>query len=69
MTAIDDAAGVITFRDSGSTEPTDTKGQVLATGIPGGDSLNLSSVWASASTFDATVNTLIWVSMSILRKV
>src|SRR5487761_905549 len=30
VTAIDDAAGVITFRDSGSTEPTDTKGRRLA---------------------------------------
>lgn len=69
VSAIDHAAGVMTFRDSGSTEPTDTKGQVLATGIPGGDSLNLSSVWASASAFDATINPVIWVSMSILRKV
>jgi hypothetical protein len=69
VSAIDQAAGVITFKDSGSTEPSDTKGQVLATGIPGGDSLNLSSVWAPVSAFDATVNTLIWVSLSILRKV
>lgn len=69
VTAIDQSAGVMTFRDSGSGEPTDTKGQVLATGLPGGDSLNLSSIWAAASTFDSSVNTTIWVSLSILRKV
>lgn len=69
VSSIDHAAGVVTFRDSGSTEQSDTKGQVLATGIPGGDSLNLSSVWDSASAFDATINPVIWVSLSILRKV
>lgn len=69
VSAIDDAAGVITFRDSGATEPSDTKGQVLATGLPAGDSLNLSSIWSSASAFDSTVNTLIWVSISILHKI
>lgn len=68
VTAIDTAAGVMTFRDSGPTEPTDTKGQVLATGLPAGDSLNLNTCWASASTFDASINTLIWVSTSIMRK-
>jgi hypothetical protein len=68
VTAIDDAAGVITYRDSGPTEPTDTKGQVLATGLPAGDSLNLSSIWAPAAAFDSSVNATLWVSMSILRK-
>jgi hypothetical protein len=69
VTAIDDAAGVITYRDSGPTEETDTKGQVLATGLPGGDTLNLSTVWAAAAAFDSSVNASIWVSTSILRKI
>lgn len=69
VSAIDEAAGVITFRDSGATEPSDTKGQVLATGLPGGDTLNLSSIWSSASTFDSTFNTVLWVSVSMLTKV
>lgn len=68
VTAIDEAAGVMTFSNSAHSEPTQTKGQVLATGIPSGDSLNLSTSWASASTFDTTVNTALWVSLSILRK-
>lgn len=69
LTAISDAAGVMTFRDSGSTEPSDTKSQVLATGIPGGQTLNLSSIWSSAVSFDVSVNTLLWVSLSILHKI
>lgn len=69
VSSIDHAAGVMTFRDSGATEASDTHGQVAANGIPGGDTLNLSSVWASASAFDASVNGIIWVSLSILHKV
>lgn len=69
VSSIDNAAGVITYRDSGNGEETQTKGQVLATGLPAGDTLNLSSIWASASTFDPTINTLIWCSLSILKKV
>lgn len=69
VTSIDHAAGVMTFRDSGSGEESQTRGQVLATGLPGGDSLNLSSIWAAAQTFDPTVNTTIWVGLSILHKI
>lgn len=69
VSSIDNAAGVITWRDSGATEPTDTHGQVLATGIPGGQTLNLSSIWAASSAFDSSINTQLFVSLSILRKV
>lgn len=69
VTAVDNAAGVITYKDSGTGELSQTEGEVLATGLPGGDSLNLSSIWASVSAFDASVNTSIWVSLSILRKI
>lgn len=68
MTALDEAAGVASWRDSGATEPSDTKGQVLATGIPAGDSLNLSTSWAAAGDFDSAVNAVLWVSLSILKK-
>lgn len=40
-TAIDEAAGLIFWRDSGPQEPVDAKAQVLATDIPEGDTLNL----------------------------
>lgn len=66
--AIDYQAGIITWTDSGATEPTQTKGQVLAQGIPGGDSLNLSTSWAAAEAFDTSINTALWVSVSIMRK-
>ena len=66
--AVSQDAGVVTWRDSGSTEPSSTKGQVAAVGIPGGDSLNLSSVWATASAFDPSVNFMLWSSLSILKK-
>lgn len=68
ITAIDNAAGVVSWRDSGATESSDTKGQVLAAGIPAGDSLNLSSCWAPTAAFDSSVNGVIWVSLSILKK-
>lgn len=69
LTAIDAASGVASWRDSGATEPTDTKGQVLATGIPPGDSLNLHTSWAWAEAFDSSVNGVFWWSVSILTKI
>jgi hypothetical protein len=42
--AVDAAGGVVSWNDGGSSEPTDINTQVLATGIPGGDTLN---VWFS----------------------
>jgi hypothetical protein len=68
VSAVDHASGVVTWRDSGATEPTSTKGQVLATGLGPGDSLNLSSCWASAEPYDNVANQALWVSLSILRK-
>jgi hypothetical protein len=70
VSAINEGAGVITWRDSGATEPTQTKGQVLAQDIPAGDSLNLFSSWASAFDWGSIpANVQLWHSISILRKV
>lgn len=66
VTAIDSGAGIITWRDSGATEPTDTKGQVLAQGIPSGDTLNLWATWAPSFGWDASGSALVWGSASIL---
>lgn len=68
VTAIDHKAGLMTFRDSGSTEPSDTKGMVLATGLPAGDTLNLWSSFTSAFPFDPLINGMLWTSLSILKK-
>lgn len=67
VAAIDQAAGVIAWRDSGVQEVPDVKTQVLATGIPGGDTLNLWFSWQSlASAWDPSGSVQIWVSTSIL---
>jgi hypothetical protein len=47
VTAIDAAGGTVSWRDSGAQEETDVQTQVLATGIPGGDTLNVWFSWAS----------------------
>lgn len=68
ITAVDHAAGVITWRDSGPQEIPDVKTQVLATGIPGGDTLNLWFSWQSAANapWDASGSQVLWVSTSVL---
>lgn len=66
VTAIDEAAGAATWRDSGAQEPSDARGQVLATGIPSGDTLNLWASWAGAYGLDSDVNPVIWGGASVL---
>lgn len=63
--AIDNASNVITWTDSGAQEPVDVKVNVLATGIPGGDTLNLWARW-SAGTWDTSGNATVWLSTSVL---
>jgi hypothetical protein len=66
-TAVDHAAGVATWRDSGAQEVPDVKSQVLATGIPGGDTLNLWSSWQSAlGAWDPSGAVNIWIYTSVL---
>ena len=66
VTAVSEGANVITWRDSGPQEPTDAKGQVLATGIPSGDTLNLWASWAAAYGPDANSTHVVWAGASIL---
>lgn len=68
VTAIDKEANVITWRDSGPTEPTDIKAQVLATGVPSGQTLNLWATWAAASAWDITGNAALFFQASVLYK-
>jgi hypothetical protein len=61
--------GLIYWRNSAQTEPTQTKGQVLATGLGEGETLNLWASWQSAYDWaDFGANAVIWHSVSILRK-
>jgi hypothetical protein len=68
VSAIDQAAGVIAWKDSGSTAETDTKGQVLATGLPSGDTLNLWASWDSAFNWSGSNgNVTLWYGISTYR--
>jgi hypothetical protein len=60
--------GVITWRDSGSTEQTDTHAEVLATGMADDDTLNLWASWAAPSTWDPTGVAQVWLGASVLYK-
>lgn len=66
VSSIDNNANVVAWRDSGPQEPTDARGQVLATGIPAGDTLNLWASWSGAYNPDIDHNTVIWSSASVL---
>jgi hypothetical protein len=67
ITAVDHAAGVVTWRDSGVQEVPDVKTQVLATGIPGGDTLNLWLSWQSnAGDWDPSGSVDIYVATAVL---
>lgn len=67
VAAIDHAAGVISWNDSGPQEIPDVQVGVLATGIPGGDSLNLWFSWQSTNgAWEASGQQRIWVATSTL---
>lgn len=63
---VDGSSGSVGWTDTGSTEDTSTKGQVLATGIPGGDTLNLWASWAAPGDWDPSGDVLIWLGCSTL---
>lgn len=66
VTALSADAGIATWRDSGSTEPTDTKAQVLAQGLPGGDTLNLWAIWRPALGWDPAGSFALSLGISML---
>lgn len=60
-------SGVATWRDTSSSEPTDTKAQVLAAAPPAGDTLNLWASWQTTFDWAADLgNSVLWVSISDL---
>lgn len=65
---ISERAGVAIWRDTGSSEPTDTKGQVLATGVPGGQTLNLWASWQMPFPWEPNGNAQVWLGASVLYK-
>lgn len=65
---ISEPNGLAIWRDVGSTEPTDTKGQVLATGAGGGDTLNLWASWQMPVPWGPNGNAQVWLGASVLYK-
>lgn len=67
VTAMSQGGGVVTWRDTGSTEETDTKAQVKAAAPPPGESLNLWATWATSLDWSGDAgNSSIWITMSDL---
>lgn len=69
IAAVSHAAGVFAWRDSGVQEVPDVQVPVLATGIPGGDTLNLWASWQSkAGAWDFSGSASVWVATSVLYR-
>jgi hypothetical protein len=66
VTAVDAAAGVVTWTDSGPQERVDAQAQVKAVGVPAGDTLNLWASWRGYGSWDASGAVAIWVGASVL---
>lgn len=69
VTSMDSAAGIVTWRDSGATEETDTHSQVLATGLPPGDTLNLWANSAAPFNWDPSGTASIWLGWEVLIRI
>lgn len=65
---IDSGADVIAWTDSPTSEATDIKAQVLATGVPAGQTLDLWATWAAVSVWDSTGSAQVWAQGSVLYK-
>lgn len=66
VTAIDKGSNIISWRDSGNQEIVDSKVNVLATGIPAGDTLNLWASWGTGGGWDASGNVAFWLGTAVL---
>lgn len=60
--------GIAWFQGSAPQEADDSHGQVLAAGLPSGDTLNLWFSWKSHSAWDDTGRAQIWLGISVLVK-
>lgn len=57
-------SGVVVWADTGPQEPPDSKGEVLATGLPAGDTLNV--WWTTKAEFNWDAAGFAWVFASIV---
>jgi hypothetical protein len=66
ITNWDSAGGVATWELTLPAEPTDSKGMVLATGLPAGDTLNLWWTCQAFNPWDSSGMATLWLSYSAL---
>lgn len=59
-------AGIIQWTSTSGEGPIDTKGQVLATGIPSGEYLDLWASWAMGTGWDPSGSLMLWAGASLL---
>jgi len=68
LAAYDGHSGTVFWRDAPRREQGDVHGQVLATGIPAGDALNLWSTVASVSSWPTSGLAQYWVAVRVLTR-
>ena|SRR5215469_4032378 len=65
--SIDAAGGTVSWRDSGPQEPPDVRSQVLATGLTGGDTLDVWFCYQSPDgAWDTSGSAVVWCGASVL---
>jgi hypothetical protein len=68
IASFDQAGGVVTWRDSGATEETSTRGMVKAPAMAPGDQLNIWFSYAAAFSWDPSGSTNVWTGFETLIK-
>jgi hypothetical protein len=68
VTTWDAASGVATWELTLPDQASDSKGMVLATGIPSGDTLNMWFSWQADQEWDPSGSANLWLSYSILTQ-
>lgn len=69
VTTLSQADGLVTWRDSGSTELTESRGMVKAPTMPGGSTLNLWASWSAPFAWDSSGSAQLWFGWEVLVKV
>ncbi len=68
VSALDQVGGVVTWRDSGATEETQTRGMVKAPNMAPGSQLNIWFSYAAPFDWDASGSSIMWTGFETLIK-
>lgn len=69
VSSFDQAGNVVTWRDSGATEETQTRGMVKAPNMAPGDQLNVWISYAAPFDWDTTGSSVMWTGFETLTKI